>query len=210
MDDLKLRLRLIRWPDRELVDDWTQEVPLHAAQELVDYWLHEYDWRTFETRLNGYSQFRTKIDGVGVYFIHARSKHENAMPILLTHGWPGSVIEFLNVIDRLTDPERFGGKAEDAFHLVIPAIPGYGFSDKPRETGWNPARLAAAWTVLMKRLGYERWVAQGGDWGSAITTTLAAQAPEGLLAAHVNLPMVVPGHRHGGQADAELHQGRGR
>jgi len=192
IEDLKLRLSLVRWPDRELVDDWTQGVPLRAAQELVAYWLHEYDWRTFETRLNGYPQFRTKIDGVGVYFIRARSKHKNAMPILLTHGWPGSVIEFLNVIDRLTDPERFGGKAEDAFHVVIPAIPGYGFSDKPRETGWHPGRIAKAWTVLMSRLGYERWVAQGGDWGSAITTTLASQAPEGLLAAHVNLPMVVP------------------
>ncbi|MGO1055521.1 epoxide hydrolase family protein [Crossiella sp. CA198] len=167
-------------------------MPLQAAQELVDHWLHRYDWRAFEARLNGYPQFRTKIDGVGVYLIHARSKHEHALPILLTHGWPGSVIEFLDVIDRLTDPERFGGKAEDAFHVVIPAIPGYGFSDKPRETGWDPGRIARAWAVLMRRLGYQRWVAQGGDWGSAITTALASQAPEGLLAAHVNLPMVVP------------------
>ncbi|MFC3941353.1 epoxide hydrolase [Pseudomonas gingeri NCPPB 3146 = LMG 5327] len=193
LDDLRLRLNLIRWPDRETVDDWSQGVPLAAAQSLVDYWLHEYDWRRFESRLNSYPQFRTRIDGVGIYFIHARSPHPRAMPILLTHGWPGSVIEFLNVIDRLTDPTKFGGKAEDAFHVVIPAIPGYGFSDKPVEQGWNPARIARAWAVLMtERLGYERWVAQGGDWGSAITTALASQKPQGLLAAHVNLPMVVP------------------
>lgn len=192
IEDLKLRLRLIRWPDRELVEDWSQGVPLHAARELVEYWLHEYDWRKIETRLNGYPQFRTKIDGVGVYFIHARSTHRDALPILLTHGWPGSVMEFLDVIDRLTAPERFGGSAEDAFHVVIPAIPGYGFSDKPRELGWAPSRIAHAWSALMARLGYQRWVAQGGDWGSAITTALANQAPAGLLAAHVNLPMIVP------------------
>ncbi len=186
--DLKQRLQSIRWPDRELVDDWTQGVPLDAAQELVDYWLHEYDWRAFENRLNGCPQFRTTIDGVSIYFIHVRSPYENALPIVLTHGWPGSVIEFLDAIERLTNPER----PDDAFHVVIPAIPGFGFSGKPRETGWNPGRIAHAWTVLMRRLGYQQWVAQGGDWGSAITTALASQAPEGLLAAHVNLPMVVP------------------
>lgn len=193
LDDLRLRLKLTRWPDRELVDDWTQGVPLSAAQSLVDYWLHHHDWRAFEARLNSYPQFRTRIDGVGIYFIHARSPHPNALPVLLTHGWPGSVAEFLGVIDRLTDPTRFGGRAEDAFDVVIPAIPGYGFSDKPTEQGWNPARIARAWSVLMsERLGYSHWVAQGGDWGAAITTALAGQAPQGLLAAHVNLPMVVP------------------
>lgn len=193
LDELRLRLKLTRWPDRELVDDWTQGVPLSAAQSLVDYWLHHHDWRAFEARLNSYPQFRTRIDGVGIYFIHARSPHPNALPVLLTHGWPGSVAEFLGVIDRLTDPTRFGGRAEDAFDVVIPAIPGYGFSDKPTEQGWNPARIARAWSVLMsERLGYSHWVAQGGDWGAAITTALAGQAPQGLLAAHVNLPMVVP------------------
>jgi pimeloyl-ACP methyl ester carboxylesterase len=193
IDDLHLRLSLARWPDRELVDDWSQGVPLVAAKSLVAYWLDSYDWRKFETRLNSYPQFRTRIDGVGIYFIHARSPHANAMPILLTHGWPGSIAEFLNVIDRLTDPTKFGGKPEDAFHVVVPAIPGYGFSDKPTELGWNPSRIARAWAVLMtERLGYKRWVAQGGDWGAAVTTALAAQAPSGLMAAHVNLPMVVP------------------
>jgi pimeloyl-ACP methyl ester carboxylesterase len=193
IEDLHLRLRLARWPDQELVEDWSQGVPLDAAKSLVDYWLNGYDWRTFEARLNCFPQFRTRIDGVGIYFIHARSPHPNATPILLTHGWPGSVLEFLNVIERLTDPVAFGGKAEDAFHVVVPAIPGYGFSDKPTEQGWNPARIARAWAVLMtQRLGYKHWVAQGGDWGAAITTALAGQAPEGLKAAHVNLPMVVP------------------
>src|SRR5450830_1792936 len=193
IDDLRLRLSMARWPDQETVSDWSQGVPLAAARSLVDDWLNNYDWRQFEARLNSYPQFRTKIDGVGIYFIHARSPHANATPILLTHGWPGSVAEFLGVIERLTDPVKFGGKAEDAFHVVVPAIPGYGFSDKPTELGWNPARIARAWAVLMtERLGYHHWVAQGGDWGAAITTALAGQAPAGLLAAHVNLPMVVP------------------
>ncbi|MFM2086288.1 MAG: hypothetical protein RLZZ237_1157 [Pseudomonadota bacterium] len=193
IDDLRLRLSLARWPDQETVSDWSQGVPLAAARSLVDDWMNHYDWRQFEARLNSYPQFRTRIDGVGIYFIHARSPHANATPILLTHGWPGSVAEFLGVIERLTDPVKFGGKAEDAFHVVVPAIPGYGFSDKPTELGWNPARIARAWAVLMtERLGYHHWVAQGGDWGAAITTALAGQAPAGLLAAHVNLPMVVP------------------
>lgn len=210
IDDLHRRLAGIRWPDRELVDDWSQGVPLAAAQQLVEHWLHRYDWRRFEARLNSFPQFRTRIDGVGIYFIHARSTHENAMPILLTHGWPGSIAEFVNVIERLTDPVKFGGKAEDAFHVVVPAIPGYGFSDKPRELGWNPARIARAWSVLMtERLGYRRWVAQGGDWGSAITTALAGQKPDGLLAAHVNLPMVVPAElpEHPTEAEAKALAG---
>ncbi|WNJ79242.1 epoxide hydrolase [Cedecea neteri] len=193
IEDLHYRLSGVRWPEKETVEDWSQGVPLNAAKSLIHDWLHHYDWRKLEARLNSYPQFRTKIDGVGIYFIHARSPHKNATPILLTHGWPGSVIEFLEVIDRLTDPTRFGGMEDDAFHVVIPAIPGYGFSDKPAETGWNPGRIARAWAVLMtERLGYKHWVAQGGDWGAAITTALAGQAPAGLLAAHVNLPMVVP------------------
>jgi pimeloyl-ACP methyl ester carboxylesterase len=193
IDDLHLRLSLTRWPMKETVQDWSQGVPLVAAKSLVDYWLHDYDWRKFEARLNSYPQFRTQIDGVGIYFIHVRSAHADATPILLTHGWPGSVIEFLDVIDRLTNPTQYGGTAEESFHVVVPAIPGYGFSDKPTELGWEPARIARAWSVLMtQRLGYQLWVAQGGDWGAAITTALASQAPHGLLAAHVNLQMVVP------------------
>lgn len=192
IDDLRLRLNLIRWPDRETVQNWSQGVPLSSAQALIEYWIHDYDWRKCESRINRYPQFRTRIDGVGIHFIHARSPHPHALPILLTHGWPGSVIEFLDVIDRLTDPTRFGGRADDAFHVVVPSIPGYGFSDKPTERGWNPQRIARAWAVLMYRLEYRRWVAQGGDWGSAITHAMASQRPDGLLAAHVNLPLVVP------------------
>ena len=193
IDDLHHRLSRVRWPDRETVGDWSQGVPLSAARSLVDYWLHDYDWRKFETRINRFPQFRTRIDGVGIHFIHVRSPHPQALPIVLTHGWPGSVAEFLDVIDWLTDPTRFGGRAEDAFHVVVPSIPGYGFSDKPTEPGWNPPRIARAWAMLMhERLGYDRWVAQGGDWGSAITHAMASQRPEGLLAAHVNLPLVVP------------------
>lgn len=203
IQDLRLRLSLTRWPDRELVDDWTQGVPLEAAQQLIDAWRHEYDWRAFETRLNSFPQFRTLIDGVGISFIHLRSSRHDALPILLSHGWPGSIIEFLDAAERLTDPERFGGDAADAFHVVIPAMPGYGLSDKPRDLGWNPGRIARAYTTLMQRLGYESFVAQGGDWGAAATTALAAQAPEGLLAAHVNLPFVVPDEIPEQPSDAE-------
>lgn len=166
---------------------------MEAAKALVEHWLHRYDWRRFEARINRFEQFHSEIDGVAIHFIHARSPHAEALPILLTHGWPGSVVEFLDVIERLTHPTRFGGRAEDAFHVVVPSIPGYGFSEKPTELGWNPQRIARAWAVLMNdRLGYSRWVAQGGDWGSAITHALASQRPQGLLAAHVNLLLVVP------------------
>jgi pimeloyl-ACP methyl ester carboxylesterase len=193
IDDLRLRLSLVRWPERETVSDWSQGVPLSCAQSLVDYWIRHYDWRKFERRLNRFPQFRTHIDHLGIHFIHARSPHPRALPIILTHGWPGSVVEFLDVIDRLTDPTRFGGRAEDAFDVVVPSIPGYGFSDKPSEQGWNPQRIARAWAVLMQeRLGYGGWVAQGGDWGSAITHAMASQPPSGLVAAHVNLPLVAP------------------
>lgn len=193
IDDLRLRLSLIRWPDQETVEDWSQGVPLSAAKSLINHWSQDYDWRTFESRINAFAQYRTRIDAVGIHFIHARSPHPQALPILLTHGWPGSVVEFLGVIDRLTDPTKFGGRVEDAFHVVAPSMPGYGFSDKPLEQGWNRQRIARAWTVLMReKLGYERWVAQGGDWGSAVTHAWAGQRPQGLLAAHVNLPLVVP------------------
>ncbi|MGH1516943.1 epoxide hydrolase family protein [Chryseobacterium sp. JK1] len=191
--DLKQRLKQIRWPDQELVTDWSQGVPLAAAKKLANYWGNEYDWRKFETRLNQFPQYRTLIDGVGIYFIHAQSPHANALPLLLSHGWPGSIIEFMDVIERLIDPTKFGGKAEDAFHVVIPAMPGFGFSDKPRELGWNPGRIAKAYAQLMtEKLGYKKWVAQGGDFGSAVTHSLADMQPEGLLAAHVNLLFVVP------------------
>lgn len=196
IDDLHARLRQIRWPDRETTSDGTQGVSLSSAQALMDYWLHNYNWRRFESRINQFPQFRTQIDGLGVHFIHARSRHEHALPILLNHGWPGSVIEFLDVIDRLTDPTRFGGSKDDAFHVVVPSMPGFGFSDKPTQPGWTPVRIAQAWAILMReRLGYGRWVAQGGDWGAAVTQSMAVQRPSGLAAAHVNLPLVAPAVR---------------
>jgi pimeloyl-ACP methyl ester carboxylesterase len=192
LDDLKLRLRMVRWPEKETVADWSQGVPLAKARALVDHWRDRYDWRKLEARLNAYPQFRTSIDGLGIHFIHVKSRHANAMPILLTHGWPGSIVEFLDVIGPLTDPTRYGGKAEDAFHVVIPSMPGFGFSDKPQDTGWDVVRTAKAWGVLMNRLGYGRWVAQGGDWGSGVTHALGHVRPGGLVAAHVNWPLVFP------------------
>ncbi|WP_018902651.1 epoxide hydrolase [Rhizobium sp. 2MFCol3.1] len=192
IDDLKRRLGATRWPEKETVVDWSQGVPLAKAKALVSYWRNKYDWRRFERQINTYPQFRTKIDGLGIHFIHVKSKHENALPIILTHGWPGSVVEFLKVIGPLTDPTAHGGKAEDAFHVVIPSQPGFGFSDKPSEAGWTVIRTANAWGVLMKRLGYTKWVAQGGDWGSGVTHALGHVRPEGLVAAHVNWPLVFP------------------
>jgi pimeloyl-ACP methyl ester carboxylesterase len=192
IDDLKRRLGATRWPEKETVEDWSQGVPLAKAKALVSYWQNKYDWRRFERQINAYPQFRTKIDGLGIHFIHVKSKHENALPIVLTHGWPGSVVEFLKVIGPLTDPTAHGGKAEDAFHVVIPSQPGFGFSDKPSESGWTVVRTANAWGVLMKRLGYTKWVAQGGDWGSGVTHALGHVRPEGLVAAHVNWPLVFP------------------
>ncbi|MFC0113210.1 epoxide hydrolase family protein [Kibdelosporangium aridum] len=184
--DLKRRLAATRWPERETVDDVTQGAQLEKVRKLVAYWLTRYDWRRVEARLNGFGQFRTRIDGLGIHFLHVRSKHRDAIPILLSHGWPGSVVEFLNVIGPLTDPTAFGGKAEDAFHVVVPSLPGYGFSDKPSSTGWNVTRTANAWAVLMKRLGYTRWLAQGGDWGGAVTAELAKIKPAGLAGIHLN------------------------
>lgn len=192
LDDLKRRLAATRWPDREQVSDWSQGVPLERLRSLVTYWEKQYDWRRGERQLNSFPQFRTNIDGLGIHFLHVRSKHENALPIILTHGWPGSIFEFLKVIGPLTNPTAYGGKAEDAFHVVIPSLPGFGFSDKPIEKGWNLPRIARAWATLMKRLGYDRWVAQGGDWGAGVTTWLAQQRAVGLAAVHLNLPIMFP------------------
>ncbi len=192
LDDLKRRLAGVRWPERETVTDWSQGVPLGKAQALIAYWRDRYDWRRFETQLNAYPQFRTRVDGLGIHFLHVQSRHENALPLLITHGWPGSIVEFMKIIGPLTDPTRYGGTAEDAFHLVIPCLPGFGFSDKPAENGWDAVRIAKAWGALMQRLGYSKWVAQGGDWGSAVTHALGHLRPIGLVAAHVNWPLVFP------------------
>ena len=188
LDDLRLRLRLTRWPDKETVTDWSQGVPLAAIQELCGYWQKKYDWRRCEELLNSYPQFTTTIDGVEFYFLHFRSTHEDALPMLITHGWPGSILEFRHVVPKLIDPESHGSCSKDAFHLVIPALPGHAFSSKPTETGWNYRRTARAWSVLMDRLGYadSEWVAQGGDWGSHVTASLGHQAPKGLKAVHMN------------------------
>jgi pimeloyl-ACP methyl ester carboxylesterase len=205
LDDLKKRLANTRWPNKEPVTDWSQGVPLAKAQALADYWRTRYDWRRVESTLNGLPQFRTQIDGLGIYFIHVRSKHENALPMILTHGWPGSIIEFLEVIGPLTDPTVHGGKAEDAFHVVIPSLPGFGFSDKPTEPGWGLPRIANAWAVLMARLGYNHYVAQGGDWGAGVTSWMAKQHVSGLAAIHLNLPILFPPPPPppGGYTDAE-------
>jgi epoxide hydrolase len=192
LDDLKKRLATARWPDKEPVTDWSQGVPLAKAQALVEYWRNRYDWRRVEQTLNGLPQFRTQIDGLGIHFIHVRSKHENALPVILTHGWPGSILEFLQVIGPLVDPMAHGGKADDAFHVVIPSLPGFGFSDKPTEPGWRLPRIARAWAVLMARLGYSHYVAQGGDWGAGVTSWMAKQRPSGLAAIHLNLPILFP------------------
>jgi pimeloyl-ACP methyl ester carboxylesterase len=190
--DLRRRLAATRWPEKETVTDESQGVPLATLQGLVRYWQTDYDWRKVEARLNALPQFITEIDGLDIHFIHVRSKHENALPLIVTHGWPGSVIEQLKIIDPLTDPTAYGGGASDAFHLTIPSMPGYGFSGKPTTTGWDPVRIARAWIVLMKRLGYTRFAAQGGDWGSPVSNEMAKLAPPELLGIHVNLPGVVP------------------
>lgn len=190
--DLRERLGRTRWPDEETVDDWSQGVPLQAAREVVEHWRTRYDWRRCEAALNALPQFRTTIDGLGIYFIHVRSRHADARPLLLTHGWPGSVLEFVQSIEGLTNPEAHGGTSADAFHVVIPALPGYGFSDKPTAAGWGIERIADAWTVLMARLGYDRFLAQGGDWGSPITVLLAERHPERLESIHLNLVASVP------------------
>jgi epoxide hydrolase len=192
LDDLKERLANARWPDKEPVTDWSQGVPLAKAQALVEYWRTRYDWRRAESSLNALPQFRSQIDGLGIHFIHVRSKHENALPIMLTHGWPGSIIEFMQVVGPLVDPTPHGGKADEAFHVVIPSLPGFGFSDKPTEPGWRLPRIATAWAALMARLGYSHYVAQGGDWGAGVTSWMAKQRVSGLAAIHLNLPILFP------------------
>jgi len=190
--DLKRRIAATRWPDKETVNDATQGVQLATMRKLADYWATDYDWRKVEARLNAFPNFLTKIDGLDIHFIHVKSKHADALPIIVTHGWPGSVVEQLKIIEPLTDPTAFGGTAEDAFDVVIPSIPGYGFSERPTEAGWNPPRIAQAWITLMKRLGYTRFTAQGGDWGALMTELLAVMAPPELAAVHTNMPSTVP------------------
>src|SRR3954466_6484634 len=190
--DLRHRLVETRWPEKETVNDESQGVQWTTMKRLVRYWSRDYDWRKIETEMNSYPQFITEIDGLDIHFIHVRSKHENALPLIVTHGWPGSVIEQLKIVEPLTNPTAHGGDASDAFHLVIPSMPGYGYSGKPTETGWGPARIARAWAELMTRLGYQRYVAQGGDWGAVVVDLMGVQAPKGLLAIHTNMAGVVP------------------
>jgi pimeloyl-ACP methyl ester carboxylesterase len=192
LDDLHDRLARTRWPDRETVDDTGQGPPLAKLQALCDHWRDGYDWRRCEALLDELGQFRTTIDGLGIHFLHVRSQEPDALPLLMSHGWPGSVLEFRHVVGRLTDPVAHGGDARDAFHLVIPSMPGFGFSDKPAGTGWGVGRIADAWIELMSRLGYERWAAQGGDWGSAVTEAIGRKAPAGCVGLHFNLPLVFP------------------
>ena len=192
LEDLRRRIKATNWPESETVPDDTQGVQIATMKKLADYWAKNYDWRKIEAKLNSYPQFITKIDGLDIHFIHVRSKEKNALPVIITHGWPGSIIEQLKVIGPLTDPVAYGGKAEDAFDVVIPSLPGYGFSGKPTAPGWNPVSIAKAWATLMQRLGYTRYVAQGGDWGNAISEVMALQQPVGLVGIHTNMAATVP------------------
>ena len=190
--DLRQRLKQTRWPEPETVEDWSQGVPLAYVRELCRYWSERYDWRATEARLNALSQFRTVIDGLGIHFLHIRSPHAEALPLVITHGWPGSIIEFLKVIGPLTDPTAHGGEAADAFHVVCPSLPGYGFSDKPAHPGWGVERIAAAWTVLMGRLGYKRYGAQGSDWGTSVSTSIGQQDADHVAGIHLMPPLAPP------------------
>lgn len=192
LDDLRRRLRETRWPEREAVEDWTQGTPLSYVQEVCAYWAEKYDWRATEARLNAFPQFTTEIDGLDIHFIHARSPHEGAAPLIITHGWPGSIVEFHKVIGPLTDPVKYGGNAADAFHVVAPSLPGYGFSGKPAKNGWGVEKIGNAWAALMARLGYSRYFAQGGDWGSAVTSAIGAQDPEHCGGIHLNMMTARP------------------
>jgi pimeloyl-ACP methyl ester carboxylesterase len=190
--DMRRRISATIWPDREQVNDTTQGVQLATMQQLARYWANEHDWRKAEARLNAVPNFLTEIDGLDIHFIHVRSRHQNALPMIVTHGWPGSILEQMKIIGPLTDPTSHGATAAEAFHLVIPSLPGYGFSGKPTAVGWNPPRIAKVWAVLMQRLGYTRYVAQGGDWGNAVTEQMAVQQPPGLIGIHTNMPATVP------------------
>jgi pimeloyl-ACP methyl ester carboxylesterase len=192
LDDLRERLNAARWPERETVDDWSQGVPLSYTKELCAYWAADYDWRATETRLNALPQFRTEIDGLGIHLLHVRSPHANALPLVMTHGWPGSIVEFLKVISPLTDPAAHGGDPTDAFHVVCPSLPGYGFSDKPQRPGWGIERIAAAWRELMARLGYKRYGAQGSDWGTSISACIGQQDPDHVAGIHLIPPLAPP------------------
>ncbi len=192
LDALRARIAATRWPEKETVADQSQGVQSTTIQELARYWASGYDWRRVEAKLNALPQFMTEIDGLDIHFIHVRSKHEDALPLIVTHGWPGSIIEQMKIIDPLTNPTAYGGSASDAFHLVIPSMPGYGFSGKPTSTGWGPEHMGRAWAELMDRLGYTRYVAQGGDWGAFVVDQMGLQAPEGLLGIHTNMPATVP------------------
>lgn len=192
IDEVRRRVRATRWPGKETVSDRSQGAQLQKLKPLVEYWGAEYDWRRGEKKLNAHAQFMTRIDGLDIHFIHVKSKHPDALPLIMTHGWPGSVLELIKTIGPLTDPTAHGGAAQDAFHVVIPSMPGYGFSEVPSDPGWGPDRIGRAWHVLMKRLGYDRYVSQGGDWGAVVSDKMAAQAPEGPLGIHTNMPATVP------------------
>jgi pimeloyl-ACP methyl ester carboxylesterase len=192
LTDLKQRLTNTRWPEAETVEDWSQGAPLSYIKELCSYWLNDYDWRRWESQLNSHPQFKTEIDGLDIHFLHVRSPHEDAQPLIMTHGWPGSIVEFHKVIEPLTNPTKFGGKAEDAFHLVCPSLPGYGFSDKPAATGWGVEQIGKAWGTLMARLGYDRYCAQGGDWGAMVTQNIALTETEHCIGIHTTMPIVAP------------------